>query len=193
MKLASTGEDVLELQSRIDDVFSNVISKGKVDIRIRNEEGCEHCKMTGISGRTICAEVIAPDFEMLNHFKLQDPSGALKYWLETSDDNILSNNMKGKSAQEHAILKMSKGLISPFDLEVSFGPINLTKMKRAQLAEQKKNIDSVLMQAFGIPMDIQNKINKEKRTSNKNEEVNEKKQDSGSDLKSVFDQNNEWD
>lgn len=172
---ASSSEEVLELQQRIDDVFSEVSNKDSIVLKVRNNEGCEHCKHTGVSGRTICAELISPDFELLNYFKMQDPTGALKYWLETSDENVLSSNMKGKTIQEHAIYKMAKGLISPFDLEVAFGPINITKLKRLQLSEQKSNIDMKnMMSYFSVNEEVLNKVRRDsikngpKEVENKN-------------------------
>lgn len=189
---ASSSEEVLELQQRLDDVFSDVINKDNIVIKVRNNEGCEHCKHSGVSGRTICAEVISPDFELLNYFKIQDPTGALKYWLETSDENILSSNMKGKTIQEHAIYKMAKGLISPFDLEVAFGPVNITKLKRLQLSEQKSNIDMKnMMNYFSVNEEVLNKVRRDGIKNNPKEEEDKNKGES--DLTENFKSLRNWD
>lgn len=171
---AGVTEEVIELQKRLEDVFEDV-SQDKLSIKIRNQNGCDKCKHTGISGRTICAEIISPDFEMLNYFKNQDAAGALKYWLSTSDENILSNEMRGKSAQEHAILKMSKGIISPFDLETAFGPVNHTKLKRIQLEEQNYNNSSIeeLNRLFGITDEIKNRTKSKMANKGSKQETDE--------------------
>lgn len=175
---ASSGEDVLELQLRIDDLFDNVEGKDKVTIKIRNNEGCEHCKYTGVSGRTVCAEIVAPDFEMLNYFKFQDSTGALKYWLKTSDDNILSSNMKGKTCQEHAILKMTKGLVSPFDIESAFGPINATKLNRMQLSEKKDDVDfAKVLKYFSVSEESRTKAMKSVINERASDQLNDEEGD----------------
>lgn len=175
---AASNEDVIDLEKRLDDVFSDISASKKknVDIKIRSKNGCDKCRHTGISGRTICAEVISPDFTMRDFFKVQDSAGALKYWLSMSDQDVLSSNMIGKSAQEHAIYKMSKGLISPFDLEVAFGPVNHTKIKRSQLASQvnkeQDQLLNLLKKQLEIPEEVLSRV-QSKISSPKNEEENQ--------------------
>lgn len=96
-------------------------------IRVRNPQGCERCRNMGVVGRTVCAEVIAPDFAMLRLFRNQAAIEAKIYWRSLSDQNPESDNMTGKTVLEHALLKMRKGLVSPFDVEDLLGPVNGAK------------------------------------------------------------------
>ena len=95
---------------------------------IANPEGCEHCCGTdkalspGISGRTVCAEVIQPTGEMLKDFSCEMTIDAYTKWRNTRTED--SENFKGKTALEHAIHKMRNGLISPQSIEHTFGPLD---------------------------------------------------------------------
>lgn len=93
-------------------------------IRMRNPEGCEKCKRMGVTSRTVCAEVIAPDFKMLKLFRQQASIEAKAYWRSLSDRDPNSDNMTGKTVLEHALLKMRRGLISPHDVEDVLGPVD---------------------------------------------------------------------
>ena len=115
----------LELAQRIDRVLA---TNGKTlthyPIKIKNEEGCEKCEGLGVKGRTVCAEIITPTFEMLECFKNQDNLGAYKVWRSLSDNDFESEDMEGKTVLEHAIHKMINGTVSPYALEDAFGPID---------------------------------------------------------------------
>lgn len=117
-----------------------IVSLEKYNIRVKGN-GCPKCKMSGISGRTVCSEIIAPDFNLLKFFKDQDSVGALRYWRSLSDDNLESDNQTGKTAFEHALSKMIKGMVSPYDVESCFGPIDnaVNVVKREQEKERNKN------------------------------------------------------
>lgn len=82
------------------------------NVRIRNYKGCQHCT-TGIVSRTVCAEVIEVDETMRELIKMNKFLELNDYWTSLSDNDIMSHNMKGKTATEHAIYKMLKGLIDP--------------------------------------------------------------------------------
>ena len=47
--------------------------------------------------------------------------------------------MTGKTALEHAISKMLKGLISPYDVESGFGPVNSAKKMLEQIENEAGN------------------------------------------------------
>ena len=110
----------LELAERLQEVAN--LSRDV--IRLRNPKGCEKCKEMGVVGRTVCAEVIAPDFTLLRHFRQQEAIEAKAYWRSLSDDDPTSDNMTGKPVLEHALLKMRKGLVSPHDIEGLLGPVD---------------------------------------------------------------------
>lgn len=131
----------LELAERLKSVAD--LSKDK--IRLRNPQGCEKCKEMGVIGRTVCAEVIAPDFTMLRLFRQQAAIEAKAYWRSLSDKDPHSDNMTGKPVLEHALHKMRKGLVSPYDVEDLLGPVDgalrsLEEMERDRAVSQGLHI-----------------------------------------------------
>lgn len=106
--------------------------------------GCSHCKMTGISGRTVCAEVITPDFEMLRLFREGKALEAKEYWLGLSDNNPASDNMTGKTVLEHALQKMRGGLVSPKDIEEIIDPVDAALDMRDEVKRDKAKRDGGL-------------------------------------------------
>lgn len=128
---SATAMDI-ELASRLE----AVADLSKDNIRIRNPKGCEKCKEMGVIGRTVCAEVIAPDFTLLRLFRQQASIEAKAYWRSLSDEKADSTNMTGKPVLEHAILKMRHGLISPHDVEELLSPVDYAK---TSLAEMRKD------------------------------------------------------
>ena len=86
--------------------------------------GCPSCKGRGIRGRTVCAEVVRPDLEMMELIQNNQTLLLVKYWQSLSDQDPFSNNMQGKTAMEHGFLKVAGGMISPLDLEASFRPLD---------------------------------------------------------------------
>lgn len=94
----------------------------KDNVRVRGE-GCDRCSKIGVTGRTVCAEIIMPDVTMLEYFREQKNIPANKHWRKLSDRDNYSWNMTGKTAMEHAMLKLRKGMLSPHDVEAAFGLI----------------------------------------------------------------------
>jgi type II secretory ATPase GspE/PulE/Tfp pilus assembly ATPase PilB-like protein len=99
-----------------------VCDMNKDSIRVRGK-GCEKCGGIGVIGRTVCAEIIMPDLELLQFFRDGNSVEAHKHWRSTSDRDPYSWDMTGKSAMEHAMLKLRKGMVSPNDVESAFGLI----------------------------------------------------------------------
>lgn len=124
----------LELAQRL----GKVADMNKHTIKVRNHKGCEHCKFTGVTGRTVCAEIVRPDFTMLKFFRDQDSIGAYQYWRSLSDGDLDSTNMTGKTALEHALYKMRQGLVCPYAVEDSFGHVD-TDIKRLQQINFEKD------------------------------------------------------
>lgn len=124
---SSTLED-RELRDRLVDVLGGHIEK----VRVQGS-GCEKCGEIGIIGRTVCAEIISPDFQMLKCFRTERQIEAYSYWRSLSDGDPLSDNMRGKSALEHALTKVHSGLLSPYDVEEAFGPVDLSKRELEQM------------------------------------------------------------
>lgn len=121
-----------ELAKRLKDVAN----LDKDNIRVRNPQGCEKCRNLGVVGRTVCAEVIAPDFAMLRLFRNQAAIEAKAYWRSLSDNQPDSENMTGKTVLEHALMKMRRGIVSPYDVEDLLGPVDGAKRS---LEEMRKD------------------------------------------------------
>lgn len=136
IKSGNTNTELLELSSRIEEVASLEHD----EIRIRKKGGCAECNNIGVVGREVCAEVIAPDFTMLKYFREQDSIGAYAYWRSLSDEDPDSSNMTGKTALEHALNKMRKGMVSPHDVESGFGPVNSAKKMLAQVKAETRKV-----------------------------------------------------
>jgi general secretion pathway protein E len=128
----ATQADV-DIYSRISDILGGDIKKYKLNKR--SEEGCPHCKHMGVKGRTVCAEVIMLDLDMIQLIGDGETIKLMQYWRNLSDGNPFSENMRGKTCMEHAFQKMLCGLVCPFDLEDSFKPIN--EMRLAKVKTQK--------------------------------------------------------
>lgn len=96
----------------------------KFPINMRSENGCSQCKGSGITGRTVCAEVIKVDIDMMQAIEQGRTLDLVSYWRGLSDKKPESENMRGKTCMEHAFQKLLTGKICPFDVEESFKPIN---------------------------------------------------------------------
>lgn len=97
--------------------------------------GCEKCDKMGVNGRTVCSEIIVPDFTMLKHFRQGHDIEAYKYWRSMSDRNMGSDNMVGKTVLEHALMKVCTGQVSPEDVEELLGPVDSANRLLDQLTE----------------------------------------------------------
>jgi type II secretory ATPase GspE/PulE/Tfp pilus assembly ATPase PilB-like protein len=80
-------------------------------IRMRGR-GCNRCRRTGIAGRTVCAEIVVPDRELLGLINRERYLDAERYWM-SSNATIL----------EHALAKMRQGVLDPEDVERYVGVI----------------------------------------------------------------------
>lgn len=81
--------------------------------------GCSICAGTGVSGRTVCAEMVIPDRKMLGALRRSDMAGAYDHWRGSRKPN--TGLMSGMSALDHAIIKMRRGEVSPEDVESALG------------------------------------------------------------------------
>jgi len=109
---------------------------GERQLRFRNPLGCDVCRREGLPelhgflGRTVVAEVLEPDEQMLEHVRsgnalqLQRHVGRLP---RTACDDP---DMRGKSALECAVYKMGCGLIDPREVEARFAPFELVEQRR---------------------------------------------------------------
>ena len=90
----------------------------------QNASGCEHCRFTGYSSRTVCAEIFMPTPSVSPIIASGDSLELTRAWRSTIDkSNPRSTN--GRNAFEHAIFKMRDGICSPAAVEDEFE--NLTE------------------------------------------------------------------
>lgn len=125
-----TTEDIAIYDRIVSTVGSNI---KKANLRLRNHEGCPECNYQGIKGRSVCAEVIMIDLNMIEKIGSGDTIGLIKYWRGLSDLNPFSLNMRGKTCMEHGFQKVLDGLVCPYDLESSFKPINEMLLENKKL------------------------------------------------------------
>lgn len=126
------------LETELAQRLERVADLGHHPIRIRSETGCPKCKHMGIVGRTVCSEIIAPDYAMLKHFRNQDLLEAKFYWRNLSDQDPDSEDMTGKTVLEHALLKMRLGLVSPLDIENVLGRVDGSILAWEQMKEERE-------------------------------------------------------
>ena len=129
--------------------MSKIVSPKKYQIKIRNPNGCEFCQNRGIVGRTVVAEVIMIDLNMLQFIEQGLIIPLMRHWRSLSDGDYYSTNMRGKTCMEHAFQKVLSGIVCPYDLEESFKPINEIviedenpKLQNEGLRSQKNNDNS---------------------------------------------------
>lgn len=107
-------EDLVERVTRVVDLADS-------DVKVRNHDGCEHCKFTGISGRALCVEVLSPTDEILAQLRASNDIEAKRIWKDTAPTDM---DGRGPSALAHAIHLMCKGLLDPHDIEVHIESLN---------------------------------------------------------------------
>jgi general secretion pathway protein E len=125
-------KNLLDLQRRIEKTLKAAKEENPgaylAKVRLRGD-GCEKCQR-GVTGRTVCAEVVKPDLPVLEAFQDKNILGALRHLRNNiSDGSITSRNMVGKSAMAHAMVKMLNGEVDPIELERSFGVISIEEIR----------------------------------------------------------------
>jgi general secretion pathway protein E len=80
-------------------------------LRWLNPQGCEQCcnvdlpQLKGVRGRTVVAEMLAPDEHLCELILKGDKVAMHRYWRSSSDGDIESGNLAGKTALECAVHK----------------------------------------------------------------------------------------
>ncbi|AXE28458.1 hypothetical protein DK842_22760 (plasmid) [Chromobacterium phragmitis] len=104
-----------------EELLMTIASMGLDIEKIRAEgEGCPHCRHLGTVGQTVVAEVCEVTEEMLPMIREGRFWEAERYWRSLSNGKLYDAGMFGKTAMEHAIYKMSLGLLDPRDVESAF-------------------------------------------------------------------------
>lgn len=84
-------------------------------------DGCPHCNGTGTVGRTVVAEVVVTDNQLMKFIRDGDRIGAIDY---------VRREQAGASMLDHAIIKINAGLIDPFQAEDVVGALNAAMIER---------------------------------------------------------------
>jgi len=98
-------------------------------IFLRNKNGCEHCRR-GISGMTICAEVVRLNYEMIKLIRDRKDAEVLHEYRLLRRTPFDHSSMVGKTAYESAIYKVSQGIIDPVDVNDMCGAMQLQEIVR---------------------------------------------------------------
>ncbi len=112
---------------------------GADTVKVRNPDGCEHCRKKGIpelygyAGRTVVAELFEPsnDPDALRAITNGDEIRLREIFASHRTANYNDPDMEGKTTMDCAVYKMSQGVIDPRDIEPHF-------MAFATLARQRK-------------------------------------------------------
>lgn len=84
-------------------------------------DGCDHCSGSGTVGRTVVAETIVTDNQLMKYIRDGDRIGAIDY---------VRREQVGISMLEHAIQKIDAGLVDPFQAEDVVGALNSAMIER---------------------------------------------------------------
>lgn len=107
------------------DRVSHVLDLHEANVRVRSPGGCEHCSHMGITGRTICSEILQPDSVFLDLMRKGEVQAARNQWMQNAELNI---NGWGVSAVAHGISKIAKGQVDPSDVESQIGLIRTDQL-----------------------------------------------------------------
>ena len=77
--------------------------------------GCAQCNGTGIAGRTVVAEVVTPDEELMELLRKGRKQQAIASWRARGHASMLDS----------AVAKVNAGLCDPFQAEEEVGPLNV--------------------------------------------------------------------
>lgn len=105
----------------------------RATMKVASASGCDYCDGTGVRGQTVAAEVIAPNSTILKHVRAGQDIEAEEAWRMTRSADFDDPDCDGKTAFEHGLYKVSRGIIDPRTLEDAFEPFEsyLVLEKRA--------------------------------------------------------------
>jgi type II secretory ATPase GspE/PulE/Tfp pilus assembly ATPase PilB-like protein len=104
--------------------------------RLRDHNGCPKCRkeelpeLNGFKGRTVVAEMVEPDEQMLSHVLTGNNIELNRYWRSLATPRFDDENLVGKTTMECAIYKSVHGLIDPREIEPRFMSFETVEAKR---------------------------------------------------------------
>ncbi|MFS1429575.1 GspE/PulE family protein [Vibrio splendidus] len=148
-------EDMFGFDQMIERLHEITTDKEYKDIHFKHPVGCQSCGMSGISGRTVAAEVIVPDIFMIDCFFDGNDNKAKEYY----------KSKGGEFALDHGINKMLEGKADPRDVEKKLGRVNgavrLPRIQALKLIESGDSTPSVELESELFAFD-DSKNNEEK-------------------------------
>lgn len=165
LPLADEGDEA-ELKVLLVELYDLDISL----VRKRNPMGCVHCRhatipaLNGFGGRELVAEMLEPDPQILDCVKRSD-SVVLAHYLSSlrGDVRFDDPDMRGKSAMECAVYKVSQGLVDPREVEPRFHSFEKESLIRSAKAsyEMARSLQhpvaqkpSLVRGPFGVPSTV---------------------------------------
>ncbi len=118
----------LPAQDRLDPKMRTQMERFGLDTRklfVENPQGCAKCGGVGVKGQTVAAEVVvlnAAMRRMIEHGQLVE---AETLWRQSRRAAFDEDDMTGKTALEHALYKVSLGLVDPYEAQRPFTPYPL--------------------------------------------------------------------
>jgi type II secretory ATPase GspE/PulE/Tfp pilus assembly ATPase PilB-like protein len=89
-----------------------------------NPNGCDHCNR-GVHGQTVVAEVVLPNYDILKLIRDGHDIEAELLWRRGRKARFDEPDCEGKTAFEHALYKMSQGILDPLTIEENFEPMEM--------------------------------------------------------------------
>ena len=109
--------------------------------RMRDKNGCSHCQkeelpeLNGFKGRTVVAEMIEPDEQMLEHVLTGNNIELTRYWRSLASARFDDPVLVGKTTMECAIYKAVHGVIDPREIEPRFMSFETVEAKRKNTSQ----------------------------------------------------------
>jgi len=117
-------------------------------IYFRNSEGCAHCRreglpdLYGLKGRTVVAEMVEPDEQMLEYVKDGNGLALARYMQTLPRTGYRDPCMDNKTTLDCAVYKMSCGEIDPREIEPRFSAFETIEIR------QKRSTDLELRKFY---------------------------------------------
>jgi hypothetical protein len=116
--------------------ISRLYGLDPAQICFRNPEGCRSCRreglpdLYGLKGRTVVAEMVEPDEQMLEYVKDGNGLALQRYAAELPRTGFGDPNMDNKSTLECAVYKMGIGMIDPREIEPRFSAFETIELRQ---------------------------------------------------------------
>lgn len=108
---------------------------------VANPNGCEHCKPkvyglkgNGTLGVTVVAEILIPNSEIRAAILRRDWPAVESLWRDQRRAGFGEPDMRGKTAFEAALYKVSQGTVSLHSVEADFQPIETYEIRQRKVA-----------------------------------------------------------